>query len=450
VERVDTDVVIAGAGLAGLAAARWLRAAGRDVAVFEARDRVGGRVWNRTIAGRAPIEVGGQWIGPGQVRINKLVGELGLETYPTYGDGEHLLDVRGRRRRYAGSIPPLSPLALADVGQSQVRFERMARRVPLDAPWTAELADRWDAETFEVWIRRNVKTASGRFFWQVVCEAVFAAEPCDMSLLHALFYAHAGAGIDTLIGTRGGAQQDRVVGGTQVIAERLAAELGDDVLLSAPVRRIEQDGKGVVVTADGVVARARHVIVAVPPVIAGRIDYSPPLPARRDQLTQKVPMGSVIKVNVAYDEPFWRADGLSGQAAGDLGVVKFTYDNTPNTGSPGVIVCFLEGRHAREYGHRDRQDRVDAVLASLRGYFGPKAAEPVDFVELDWAAEPWTRGCYGAHLAPGVWTQFGPALSAPVGRIHWAGTETAGAWSGYMEGALVSGERAAAEVLAAP
>jgi monoamine oxidase len=252
-----------------------------------------------------------------------------------------------------------------------------------------------------------------------------------------------------VVGVTGAAQQDRVVGGTELLATRMAEALDDAVHLRAPVRAITHTDDNVTVVADAMRITARRVIVAVPPVLAGRIAYDPPMPALRDQLTQRMPAGSVIKFNVEYETPFWRADGLSGQAAGDIGPVKFTFDNSPPDGSAGVLVCFLEGADARRFGARTTEERRDAVMGSLVAFYGDRAANSVDFVELDWSAEEWTRGCYGAHLAPGVWTQFGPALRAPVGRIHWAGTETAPVWAGYMDGALTSGERAAAEVLTA-
>jgi monoamine oxidase len=448
-QKVETDIVVVGAGLAGLAAARSLRASGREVAVLEARDRVGGRVLNHQLPGGEVVEMGGQWIGPQQLRVNKLVAELGLETFATYDTGEHVLDLNGRTKRYTGDIPPLPKAALVDLGQSQLRFDRLAKRVPLEAPWAADRAERWDEETFATWVRRNTRTAGARFFWEVYSEAVFAAEPQDMSLLHALAYTHSGGGVNSVIGVRNAAQQDRLVGGSQLIAELMAEPLGAELRLGAPVRRIAQRVDGVTVEADGVTVRARRAIVSIPPVLAGRISYDPVLPPRRDLLTQKMPAGSVIKVNVVYEEPFWRADGLSGQAVGDRAPIRFTFDNSPPSGACGVIVCFLEGAQARRFGRIDADARRRAVLASLTGYFGKRAGKPIDVVEQDWSAEEWTRGCYGAHLAPGVWTQFGPALREPIGRIHWAGTETAAVWSGYMDGALTSGERAAAEVLAA-
>lgn len=248
-------------------------------------------------------------------------------------------------------------------------------------------------------------------------------------------------------GTRGGAQQDRVVGGSQLVPLGLAAALGERVRLGQPVRRIDHAVDHVTVHADSVEVAARHAIVAVPPALAARIWYEPALPPGRDQLTQRLPMGSVIKCHAVYDEPFWRADGLTGQATGDRGPVKIVFDNSPPSGAPGVLLAFLEAAHARTLGRLPADERRAAVLASLAEFFGPRAATPIDYVDLDWSAEEWTRGCYGAHFPTGVWTQFGLALRTPVGRLHWAGTETASVWNGYMDGAAQSGERAAGEVL---
>ena len=224
---------------------------------------------NHELPGGDVVEMGGEWIGPAQLRINKLVAELGIETFPTHNAGEHLLDLHGRTKRYTGEIPPLAKAALVDLGQSQLRFDRLAKRVPLEAPWAADRAARWDEETFATWVRRNTKTASARFFWEVFSEAVFAAEPQDMSLLHALAYTHSGGGVNSLIGVRNAAQQDRLVGGSQLVAQRLAESFGDELVLGAPVRRIAQRADRVTVEADGMTVRARRVIVSIPPVLAG-------------------------------------------------------------------------------------------------------------------------------------------------------------------------------------
>ncbi|HEY5025012.1 MAG TPA: FAD-dependent oxidoreductase, partial [Acidimicrobiales bacterium] len=303
--------------------------------------------------------------------------------------------------------------------------------------------------TFETWLRRNTLTASGRMLLALGVEAVFACEPGDVSLLHVLFYAHSAGSFQMAIDTGGGAQQDRFVGGSQRVCDLMAEALGPDVVrLEAPVRRIRVGGDTTIVDSDNGTWSCRRVIVSVPPMLAGRIDYDPLLPPWRSQLTQRTPMGSVIKCNAIYDDPFWRAEGLSGQATGDGEGARVVFDNSPPDAAPGILLGFLEGDEARRLGRVSAGVRRQAVLDSFVRYFGPKAANPVDFVELDWQAEPWSGGCYGTLFGPNVWTRYGPALREPVGPIHWAGTETATVWSGYMDGAVSSGQRAATEVLA--
>ncbi len=448
------DAVVVGAGLAGLAAARDLRRAGRSVTVVEARDRVGGRVVNHRFADGTTVEIGGQWVGPTQDRVLALAADVEADTYPTYDTGDLLTARDGRVIRHRSATFGLPPAAVAEIALSQPLLDRLARRVDLERPWATRGAEALDAQTFETWVRRHHRTATARGFWRLAVEAVFAAEPRDLSLLHVAFYLRSGGSLERLLGTRRGAQQDRIVGGSVVLAERLAHRLRDqgvEVRLGAPVRAIEQGDDGVVVRHDGGLVRARRAVVAVPPALAARIAWSPLLPARRDQLLQKMPMGSVTKCLAVYDAPFWREDGLCGQVASLDHAVTITFDNTPpDDGAPGVLVAFLEGDHARRASELAARERELVVTRSLTRFFGPRASSPVDYAERDWAAEEWTRGCYGAHLAPGVWSSFGDLLRAPWGRVHWAGTETAAVWNGYMDGAVRSGERAATEVLAAP
>jgi monoamine oxidase len=446
----DADVAIVGAGLAGLTAARRLVDAGLDPLVVEARDRVGGRTLNHDIGDGKVVEVGGQWVGPTQRRMLALSQELGVDTFPTHDEGENVIEWRGENKRYRGAIPHINPAILADVAQAQVRLDRMARRVPLEAPWEADRAGRWDAQTYATWLARNLATAGARTLFEIGAEAVWAQEPADLSLLHVLFYTHSAGGLDALLGTSGGAQQDRFVGGSQLVALRVADAMGADRLaLAAPVRRIAHGADGVTVTADGVEVRARRAIVALPPALAGRISYDPPLPGYRDQLTQRMAQGTVIKCMAIYPAPFWRADGLTGQAASDVGPVRVTFDNSPPDAEPGVLLGFLEGRQARALGRRTPEERRDAVVGCFTRLFGPHAASPERYVERVWADEEWTRGCYGCAMPTGAWTEFGPALRAPIGPLHWAGAETATVWSGYMDGAVSSGERAAADIVSA-
>jgi len=468
-ESLEADVAIVGAGLAGLVAARRIVAAGGRPLVLEARERVGGRLLNEAIGDGKVVEVGGQWIGPTQERLAALAAELGVGTFPTHDEGRHLLEMAGRRTSFTGALTDprlcllrdlsraISPLALADLEQARARLDRMARQVPLEEPWMAPQAASWDNQTFATWVARNTRTAAARSLFELATEAVWAAEPGDVSLLHVLFYTRSGGGFNSLVGTGGGAQQDRFHGGSQRLALLMAEQLGAERLrLGAPVRRIEHGAAGVVLHADGpggqpagLAVRARRAIVAIPPTLAGRIAYDPPLPARRDQLTQRMPQGTVIKTMAIYERPFWREEGLSGQATSDAGPARVVFDNSPPDGSPGVLLGFLEGRLARQWGARPAAERRDAVLGGHARLFGERAARPQRFIERVWAEEEWTRGCYGCLMTTGGWTEYGRALRAPIGPLHWAGAETATVWNGYMDGAVQSGERAAAEALGA-
>jgi monoamine oxidase len=447
------DVIVIGAGFAGLAAARTLRAAGASVVVLEARDRVGGRTLNASIGGGKVVEVGGQWVGPTQTHLLQLAADVGVDTYLTYTIGNNLLAYQGQLLPYDGASPlALPPIPQADLNEFLTvvlgQLDPLAKRIPLDTPWSTPDVDvrALDGQTLESWKLANLSTPGARFLLDLAVEAVFAAEPRDLSLLHVLFYLHSGGGLTPLVSVTGGAQERRFVGGSQLVAQRVAADLGRRVVLDSPVRRVVDFGDSVVVTTDTEVWRAGAVIVALPPTLASRLDYSPALPSARDQLTQRYPMGSVIKCQAIYDRPFWRDLGLTGQVTSDTGPVKVTFDNSPPDGTPGVLLGFVEGDEARRLTSSSLADRRAAVLDSFARYFGDAARDARGYVERDWSSDPWTRGCYAGFLPPGALTSYGPALRAPVGRIHWAGTETSDVWNGYIEGAIRSGERAAGEL----
>jgi monoamine oxidase len=246
-----------------------------------------------------------------------------------------------------------------------------------------------------------------------------------------------------LLGTDG-AQATRIEGGMQIVAEKLAEGL--DIRLSRPVRAVEQTPSGVVVHHDGGTVRAARAIVAIPPKLVAELAFEPPLPESRAELVQKMPMGAVIKCTAIYDRPFWRDEGLSGTSVDDEGPIHVTFDNSPGGGVPGVLMGFAEAASARELGNLSLEERREAALACFARIHGDQAKKPLTYADHVWENDPWAGGCYGAFMPPGVWTSVGSAIRAPVGRVHWAGTETATAWAGYIDGAISSGKRAAKEV----
>ena len=451
------DVIIVGAGLSGLSAARSLVAAGRSAIVLEARDRVGGRTLNHSLGHGKIVEVGGQWIGPTQDHLAALARELHVGTFKTYNKGNYLFYENGRLTPYStgGPLGPIPPDLTADAQLEAVliKLDQMAKTVPLQAPWTAPNAWELDGETFETFKRANSLGAGASNLLDLGIESVFACESRDVSLLHVLFYIHSAGNertpgtFERLISTAGGAQDSRFVGGSQLLSIRAAHSLGKRVMLSQAVRRISQDGSGVSVYTDTLQLRGRAVIVTGPPSLTGLIRYEPDLPPARAQLLQRFPQGSAIKVEAIYPRPFWRDEGLAGQVTSDTGPIKITFDNSPPDGSPGVLLGFVEGHDARVYAGLSAAERRRRSLACFVRYFGAKAAHPIGYIEKNWSAEPWTRGCYGGYLPPGVLTEYGHAIRAAIGRIHWAGAETSDYWNGYMDGAVRSGQRAAKEVL---
>ncbi|MBN8870050.1 MAG: FAD-dependent oxidoreductase [Solirubrobacterales bacterium] len=446
------DVVVVGGGLAGLMAARQLAAKGKKVKVLEARGRVGGRTYSPKHAGVA-LDVGGQWLGPTQDKVAALAAKLGVKTFKSYWEGQAVYQRNGSRTLFNVTSPiPPDPDAGETLGLV-LQLEQMAKDISRSEPWKDPKADLYDGQTFETFKLANTTGDGARFLTDLATNAVWACEPRDISLLHLLFYISS-AGNETtpgsfirLTSTTGGAQESRFVGGSQQLSIRMAKKLGSRVILRAPVRQIRQEKGLCHVVSDKGTWRAKRVIVAVPPAVSAFIDYDPILPSDRAQLIQRFPQGNAIKVQAVYDKPFWREEGLSGYVNSDQGPVKLMYDNSPHDGSAGVLLGFIEGQEARLAGRMSPAARKAAVLANFKQTIGNAAGSPKAYVEKNWASEEWTRGCYGGFLPPGALTGFGPALRKPHGRIHWAGTEHAEIWNGYMDGALRSGEDAAKAAL---
>jgi monoamine oxidase len=461
----QADFVVVGAGFAGLTAALRLSEFG-TVILLEARDRVGGRVKTTTLPNGVWLDEGGTWFGPGQTYAYELACEMGVETYPTWYKGESILllaDGKIVRKPENFLLKALCDAAAAEVvveaGAAAAvldELESLSKQVPLDAPWTAAKAHQWDQQSFAAWVDAQLDDsfATARGVLKTIMEGYFTTDTAEVSLLGALYLIHSHHGFAGLAQTQGGDQQDRIVGGAQAIADKIRQKLGDAVRLSSPVRQINQDADGVEVVADTVVVRAKRAVVAMPPTVAGRLRYEPPLPAERAMLVERVPSGEVIKFLVAYETPFWQTDGLSGMSAAVADPITMTIDGCTNRpGDPGLMIAFASGRHARALARLSKDERRCRVLDTLAKRFGPLAATPLGgaegFFEHNWSTDQWSGGGMIAHFPPGVLTNFGPALRDPMGRIHWAGSESSSAFHCSINAAIESGERVCKDIVAA-
>ncbi len=439
------DVVVVGAGFAGLTAARQLTELGYDVTVLEGRDRVGGRSHTTTIAG-VPVDLGGTFVGPTQTEVLELAAELGCPTIPTFDEGKNLIRWRGRVKSYRSTIPKLSIPELLDVSRIQWRFRRLGKQVPLATPWTAPSAHRLDQQTLEGWLRSVHAGKSTRDLMAIMARVTWGCEPDEVSMLHAVRYVKAAGGIGPMLDVKGGAQQDRFPAGTQQIALRMAEDLGERVRLEHVVERIEYGAAGARVHTATETLTARAVVVAVPPEHRASITFDPGLPVGHAELARHWPQGNLSKAYAAYPTPFWRADGQSGEALSDDGPVFITFDVSPGgpgVEGPGVLLGFTDARTFDPLAPDVRRAKALECFANL---FGDRALHPIDYVDHRWGAEPFAPGGPTAAVPPGSWTTYGQWLREPVEGIFWAGTETADEWTGFLDGAVRSGHRAAAEV----
>jgi len=446
------DVVVIGAGLAGLTAARELTRLGLDTVVLEGRDRVGGRTKPAMLAG-APIDLGASFVGPTQDAVLKLAADLGCQTTPTYNTGANLIRWRGSVRRYHGTIPKLGLMGLLDIGRIQWQFERIARDISIGQPWISARAAKLDSMTLGAWLRKVRASAGSRDLMAIMSRVTWGAEPDEVSMLHAVRYVKTSGGLDRMLDTAGGAQQDHFVAGTHAMSARIADELGSRIRLGAIVSRIEWSDDAVAVSSSAGVVEARRAIIAIAPAQRLDIDIAPAPPIGYQQLAQRWPLGALTKSYAAYPTPFWRAAGLSGQALSDEGPVFITFDVSPgpgpgdsDPGGPGIMLGFTDARH---FDRLDPAQRREQALGCFAALFGEQALHPIDYTDQRWGAEDFASGGPTAAVPPGSWTQFGRLLRQPVGPLHWAGTETADEWTGFMDGAVRSGQRAAAEVASA-
>ena len=443
------DVLVVGAGLSGLTAAWEIVKAGRSVIVLEASDRIGGRMVRRPVIEGGWVDLGGQWVGPTQTRILALAAELGVRRFESYHQGLSIFYWHGVRSTFDGSFPPFKGqppqvprFALLDAKQALAKIDRLSALVPPQEPWLTPGARLLDGQTLQTWLQANTRTPFARFVLtqQALIGGSGAFEPGEVSLLHTLFANRQASQAES-------PETDLFYGAAGQIPALIVRRIGECVVLGSPVSAIAADSGGVRVTAGASRYRGRAAIVAVPPFLAGQIGYDPPLPMRRSQLTQRVPMGSLFKVLSIYPTAWWRAEGLNGAATGDRPTLGFAADSSPPSGRPGILASFIAGSRAVDLSTAAQSQLRAAILADLAAYYGRCAAHPVDLIVAQWPKDRWAGGAFTTFLQPGTWTGYGQALREPVGLIDWAGTEVADRWSGYFDGAVRAGQDAAGRVL---
>lgn len=442
------DCAIIGAGLAGLVAAKHLVDRGLRVVVLEGRNRVGGRVENRVLNDGSYVELGGQWIGPGYDSLQEIIDELGFKTIGLPAAGNLVVRLRGKSLEVPSSedLPALTPFEVADLGQGLLRLRRLSQRLRDDPAWH-KANEAWLHQDLRRWVTSNLRTQGAQRRFGEVYAAAFGPMEKDATLLEGLLQVNSGIDLETMLASNGGLHQQRVDGGVAAVTDAMAAQLGDVVRLHSEVVKVDHDEDSARLTlADGEVIEARRVISTLPPRLAVALEHNPPLPQWRAEAADKVAPGNVIKAFLVYDHPFWRGKGLSGQSSADEGAVRVTFDTTADTTNHGHLMGFFEGAGADTLSKRSVSLRERAFIDAVVRSFGPEGANPIAYVERDWGAERFTGGCHGAHFAPGVWTSNGPLLAQSEGVLHWAGSEYANRFNGYMEGAVRSGREAAAAV----
>ncbi len=447
---LERNVVIIGAGPSGLTAARKLKAAGLSVAVLEARDRVGGRTWSDTIDG-AFLEIGGQWISPDQEALSELVDELGLETFPRYREGESVYIGADRRAvRYSGDMFPVAESTAQEMERLIALLDELTAKTDPAAPWSHPDARELDTISFSAWLRQQSSDEEAcNNIGLFVAGGMLTKPAHSFSTLQALLMASSAGSFSNLV-DENFILDRRVAGGMQQVSERMAAELGDDVVLGAPVRTLRWNAEGPSVTAeaDGVTVHARYAIMAVPPNLYSRVSYDPPLPRRQHQMHQHVSLGLVIKVHAVYSKPFWREAGLSGTCFGAHELVQEVYDNTNHQDARGTLVGFVSDEKADAMFELSAGERRQAILESIAGYLGDEALTPEVYYESDWGSEEWTRGAYAASYDLGGLHRYGPDQLAPVGPIYWSCSDLAAEGYQHVDGAVRMGAKTAERIIA--
>jgi monoamine oxidase len=369
---------------------------------------------------------------------------FGVPLFDTPNDGKDL-------QLIGGQLAPLSdnPLYASVVAE----LDELAAQVPASEPWLARHARDFDNVDVKTWLEQSVSSPESRRSMQQVLEGLMTVPAEEMSLLTVLHAARSSGSLAAALGIDGGAQEQRLIGGLHRLATHMAGDLEGHLCVNSPVTALKQSEREVVAETAGGRVAASHAVVAVPPSGWSSIAFEPDLPAPNHALSTLMPLGSVIKLQLVFDRPFWRDAGYSGLVVDDSGPFAFMVDNSAPDRTEGVLATFLSAGAARRWGDaalgaNAHEVRSHMLLDHVRKTLGNPDVEPIDYFDRDWGAVPWIGGGYSGVMRPGGWQRVNVALRERVGRIHWASAESAHVWNGYVEGAIDAGERVAGDVAA--
>ena len=445
-------VIVIGAGLSGLTAASKLSQKNIPIIVLESLDRVGGRTFTEN-----GVDQGAGYVGSTQTAVYQLIDELKIQTSKVPGFGYEYTfklddEVLHSKIVLDDLFHYLTPKELLAAAFAILQVYGFGAVIPKDTPWTAPNAEELDAMTVRNWINLCFPVGKGydsaRKIFDFICRTPLGIEPSETSFLYFLWYMKVATGFFHLLFP---AQDEILVGGTQQMSIRLNENLPAEqqAKLSNAVMHVSQDDNGVTVTTtDGQKYEGDRCVIACTPHLRTKITFDPLLPPRSNQLPQRTPMGTTIKVHVFYETRFWMDKGYNGNVSNfDTDSVSQVYDVTEPDGKP-CLQGFYVGKPGRVAARETKEERRQNVLEFFQKVFeSDKALEPTDYVEYIWDSRTYIGGAPVGTCPAGTLTYFGTALRDVVGRIHFGGTETSDAWAGYMDGAIRSGQRVAEEIL---
>jgi len=429
------DCVVVGAGLSGLYAARHLARAGVKVVVFEAAERLGGRVDSCRADQRYAYDRGAQWISNDQPRMMALAQEAGIALHPTFRRGAVLVAQGNgfRRHKYAGG--ELSIVARIDLAIALIRLTRRLRAIA-----RANSAESDDLSVDRL-IHRTTNTDAAATYLSNLVAAAYCSEATQISALELAHQLKSVGGIRAL----SNAEQWIVSRGASQFVDWLASDIRQVIRMSSKVTAIEQGNEFATVTAGNATFRCQTVILAIAPHLYRHIAFSPQLPDSRTKVLGRFVRGHVVKSVAIFEKPWWRQMGLSGMVVNPGSPFPLVIDSGATNDSPGVLVCLSTGSAALVLEPKSEAERTHLYLSYLSEAFASAPPEPIAVESRDWFHEPFAEGGYASFRGLHGW-RLGDSVFHPHGRIHFAATETAHAWRSYMEGAVNAGFQAAQAV----